>query len=48
MKAPLLLGNDIPKMDAVALAVVKNKDALAVSQVEPNRASSIHDQIRIG
>ena len=32
MKAPLLLGNDIRKMDAVALGVVKNKDALAISQ----------------
>ena len=32
MKAPLLLGNDIRKMDTVALGVVKNQDALAISQ----------------
>jgi hypothetical protein len=32
MKAPLLLGNDVRKMDAVALGVVKNKDALSISQ----------------
>jgi hypothetical protein len=32
MKAPLLLGNDIRKMDEVALGVVKNKDALNISQ----------------
>jgi hypothetical protein len=32
MKAPLLLGNDIRKMDKVALGVVMNKDALAISQ----------------
>ena len=32
LQAPLLLGNDIPKMDAVALGVVTNKDAIAVSQ----------------
>jgi len=34
MKAPLLLGNDIRSMDQVALAVVKNLDALNVSQDE--------------
>jgi hypothetical protein len=33
MKAPLLLGNDVRIMDKVALGVVTNKDALAISQV---------------
>lgn len=32
MKAPLLLGNDIRKIDNVTLSVLKNKDALAISQ----------------
>lgn len=32
MKAPLLLGNNIPKMDEVALGVVKNVDAINISQ----------------
>ena len=32
MKAPLLLGNDIRKMDEVALGVVKNSEALSISQ----------------
>jgi hypothetical protein len=32
MKAPLLLGNDISKMDATALGVVSNKEAIAISQ----------------
>lgn len=55
MKAPLLLGNDIRKMDPVALAVVKNKDALAISQdsigVQAQRVwtgSSIDDQLMPG
>jgi hypothetical protein len=32
MKAPLLLGNDIRKIDNVTLAVLMNKQALAISQ----------------
>jgi alpha-galactosidase len=32
LQAPLLLGNDIRKMDTVALGVVMNKDALSISQ----------------
>lgn len=32
MKAPMLLGNDIRKMDNASLAVVKNKDAIAINQ----------------
>ena len=32
MKAPLLLGNDIRKIDNVTLAILKNQDAIAISQ----------------
>ena len=32
MKAPLLLGNDVRKIDPVTLAILVNKDALAISQ----------------
>ena len=32
MKAPLILGNDIPNMDAATLGVLANKEAIAVNQ----------------
>ena len=33
MKAPIILGNNLPAIDSVTLAVVSNADAIAVNQV---------------
>ena len=40
MKAPLILGNNLPVIDAITLGVVGNADAIAVNQVLSDESRS--------